>query len=63
MQSSNWRETHGIPIGSEFSRIFAEIIFQRIDNNIMQEINKRFEQHKFIDYRIYRYVDDFFIVY
>lgn len=61
MQSSNWRETHGIPIGSEFSRIFAEIIFQRIDNNIMQEIKKRFEQYKFIDYRIYRYVDDFFI--
>ncbi|HEI2833204.1 TPA: RNA-directed DNA polymerase, partial [Escherichia coli] len=34
MQRSNNNETNGIPIGSEFSRVFAELIFQRIDCNI-----------------------------
>ena len=59
MQESNWKETHGIPVGAEFSRIFAEIIFQKIDNNIEVAI----ENHKILksNFRIYRYIDDFFI--
>ncbi len=61
MQESNWKETHGIPVGAEFSRIFAEIIFQKIDNNIEVAIEK--EEHNFLksNFRIYRYIDDFFI--
>lgn len=67
MQQSNWSETHGIPIGSEFSRIFAEIILQKID----QEVEGRLETTDFkvngnnikngVDFRIRRYVDDFFV--
>ena len=67
MRESNWGETHGIPIGSEFSRIFAEIILQKID----QEVEGRLENTNFkingnnikngIDFRIRRYVDDFFV--
>lgn len=67
MQESNWGETHGIPIGSEFSRIFAEIILQKID----QEVEKKLEASSFkingnnikngIDFKIRRYVDDFFV--
>ncbi|TOB85966.1 hypothetical protein CGJ95_23980, partial [Vibrio parahaemolyticus] len=34
MQRSNNNETNGICVGSEFSRVFSEIIFQRIDINI-----------------------------
>lgn len=67
VQKSNWGETHGIPIGSEFSRIFAEIILQKID----QEVESRLEATNFkingnnikngVDFRIRRYVDDFFV--
>ena len=60
MRSSNYNETAGIPIGSEVSRIFAEIIFQEIDEQvekILQAAGLRNE----IDYAIRRYVDDFFI--
>lgn len=59
-QQSNYRETHGILVGSEFSRIFAEIILQRIDCNIVQILR---EEKIFLDvqYSIKRYVDDYFI--
>lgn len=53
MQSSNYLETNGIPIGAEVSRIFAEIILQRIDNQIHQRVNKNLA--------IRRYVDDYYI--
>jgi len=64
MQSVNERETNGIIIGPEFSRIFAEIILQYIDKNVDIEllnnpsslINKR-------NYECYRYVDDYFLFY
>ena len=38
MQSVNARETNGIVIGPEFSRIFAEIILQYIDQKVEQEL-------------------------
>lgn len=64
IQNLNYGETNGIVIGPEFSRIFAEIILQKIDKTIYEQllqldtplINKR-------DYEIYRYVDDYFIFY
>ncbi len=61
MQSVNFNETNGIVIGSEISRIFAELIFQRIDSNICKSLK---EKHGFIhnkDYAIRRYVDDYCI--
>lgn len=61
MQRSNNNETNGIPIGSEFSRVFAELIFQRIDNNIELDL---MDEHGWVntkDYVILRYVDDFIV--
>jgi len=60
MQNLNYGETHGIVIGPEFSRIFAEIILQKIDDNVYQKLKKEEKYHK-KDYEIYRYVDDFFV--
>lgn len=63
MQSVNARETNGIVIGPEFSRIFAEIILQYIDQKVEQELwEEKKLRHKFT-YECYRYVDDYFLFY
>src|SRR5690606_34955423 len=67
MQDLNANETNGITIGPEFSRIFAELILQQIDINIYEklktnDINGKNLIHK-VDYEIFRYVDDYFILY
>lgn len=62
MQTINYRETNGIIIGPEFSRIFAELILQSIDNKLEVKLLKEGLYNK-LDYRIFRYVDDFFIFY
>ncbi len=62
MQKINYNETNGIIIGPEFSRIFAEIILQDIDQAIeksLEEINYKFKR----DYFCTRYIDDYFIFY
>lgn len=66
MQACNWGETHGILIGSEFSRIFAEIILQKIDIEVVKKIeNENVDVNeklkKGIDYDIKRYVDNYFV--
>lgn len=58
----NYDETNGILIGPEFSRIFAEIILQRIDKNVEIQLTKEeapIIHHK--DYVCFRYVDDYFV--
>lgn len=64
MQSVNARETNGIIIGPEFSRIFAEIILQYIDQRVEQDLLKDSInlRHK-SNYECYRYVDDYFLFY
>ena len=62
MQSVNARETNGIVIGPEFSRIFAEIILQYIDQKVEQELFKKNHCQK-STYECYRYVDDYFLFY
>lgn len=62
MQLTNYRETNGIIIGPEVSRIFSEVILQRIDLNLidrMQESGYALSK----DYNFRRYVDDYFIFY
>lgn len=60
MQDANYKETNGILVGPEISRLFAEIIFQKIDINIikyLEEYNLFYKK----DFEIKRYVDDIFI--
>ena len=62
MQNINYGETNGILIGSEFARIFAEILLQQIDKIVAKELEIEkiwFKKH----YEIFRYVDDFYIFY
>jgi hypothetical protein len=62
MQQSNYNETNGILIGPEISRIFAEIIFQRIDSTVEQRLDSLSPSAtNGKDYTIRRYVDDIFI--
>lgn len=60
MMSINYRETNGIPVGPELSRIFAEILFQAIDDSIVEAISK-YNKKQRKDYHLRRYVDNFFI--
>lgn len=60
LQSQNHDETSGILIGSEYARVFAELVLQRVDHNV----ERRLRQHGLIpgrDYEVLRYVDDYFI--
>ena len=64
MQKMNYNETNGIVIGPEFSRIFAEIILQKIDMNIQSSLSDpKLGLDNRVDYSIYRYIDDYFIFY
>lgn len=60
MRNSNYKETNGIVVGNEVSRIFAEVILQDTDC----EVEKRLKDKSILlgkDYDIRRYVDDYFI--
>lgn len=58
IRHGNHNETNGIPIGPEVSRIFSEIIFQEIDQRVIQGLSD-LNLHQ--DYEFRRYVDDIFI--
>ena len=62
MQKMNFAETNGIVIGPEFSRIFAEIILQRVDKDVENTMKSK-EKYINKDYECYRYVDDYFLFY
>ncbi len=59
MQRSNWGETHGICVGPEASRVFAEIIFQKMDLEIEDRVAAAGIDRK--SYEFLRYVDDYFV--
>ncbi len=67
MQWSNYNETNGILIGPEISRIFAEIILQKVESNVIQSLFENDNSGKSrslrieVDYSIRRYVDDYFV--
>lgn len=62
MQKANYNETNGILIGPEISRIFAEIIFQDIDEIARERLsNSQCSYTHGVHYAIRRYVDDVFI--
>ncbi|RTI86041.1 antiviral reverse transcriptase Drt3b [Campylobacter jejuni] len=62
MQNMNYKETNGVLIGPEFSRIFAELILQKIDKLVLNKLTENKILHK-KDYVILRYVDDYFLFY
>ena len=62
MQQSNYNETNGIVVGPEISRIFAEIILQRIDIDVIDILeNKNIRLKYGVDYEVRRYIDDYFV--
>ncbi|MBW8003307.1 MAG: RNA-directed DNA polymerase [Planctomycetes bacterium] len=61
MQRSNNNETNGIPIGSEISRIFSEVIFQAVDCDVIDYLYKHHALRYDLDYVFLRYVDDYLI--
>lgn len=62
MQHSNYNETNGIVVGPEISRIFAEIILQQVDLNVLEKLSNKNIGLKFgVDYDVRRYVDDYFV--
>ncbi|MBK9238940.1 MAG: RNA-directed DNA polymerase [Acidobacteria bacterium] len=60
MQGANHKETHGIVVGPEISRIFAEIILQDIDRCVMLQLREEKLDHG-KHYAVRRYVDDFYV--
>jgi hypothetical protein len=60
LQAQNRDETSGILIGSEYARLFAEVILQRVDSNI-ETMLAELDLIRGRDYDILRYVDDYFI--
>jgi hypothetical protein len=61
MRKTNYGETNGILVGPEISRIFAEIILQRIDLAVIRKLRDIYGYRLGRDYEIRRYVDDSFI--
>lgn len=57
IRHANWNETHGIIIGPEASRIFAEIILQSVDRTIKENIPHPLGEKVIIK----RYVDDYYL--
>lgn len=60
MQRCNYNETNGIVVGPEFSRIFAEIILQDIDECVEADLRGG-GLRAGLEYDIRRYVDDYFL--
>ncbi|CAH6884972.1 Reverse transcriptase domain-containing protein [Vibrio chagasii] len=60
MQKSNKNETNGIIVGPEFSRIFAEILLQKVDLESIRKLDLNGIVYG-RDYEVCRYIDDIFI--
>ncbi len=56
IRTAKWDETHGILVGPEFSRIFAEVVLQSCDRTIRRNLASQG-----VDIQIRRYVDDFYV--
>ncbi|WLT30296.1 antiviral reverse transcriptase Drt3b [Geothrix sp. PMB-07] len=61
MRHCNHNETNGIVIGPEISRIFSEIIFQKIDLLTIKKIKEKKGMIYGEHYEFRRYVDDVYI--
>lgn len=57
IRHGNWNETHGILVGPEFSRVFAEVVLQSVD----RDFARRCEEFKSGKLVAKRYVDDYYL--
>lgn len=60
LQHINGKSSNGIVIGPEFSRLISELLLQKIDICVYNDLSIE-GLTKGIDYEIYRFVDDIFI--
>lgn len=60
LQNINGRQSNGLIVGPEFSRMIAEILLQHIDTEVMYKLMSTGLIHK-VNYMAFRYVDDIFI--
>lgn len=64
MQNMNYKETNGILIGPEISRIFSEIIFQAVDHSVEKRLaTTELNYKQGTDYYCCRYMDDYYLFY
>jgi hypothetical protein len=61
MRLANYNETNGIIVGPEISRIFAEIILQQVDVDVLGILENKNKFKYGVDFEVRRYVDDYFI--
>ncbi len=61
MQRSNYLETNGIPVGNEVSRIFAEMIFQHLDKQVLTAVLEKHGFNHGEQYSVVRFMDDYFL--
>ncbi len=60
LQRINGKQTNGIIVGPEFSRMIAEVMLQEIDYSVYNKlIEEGFE--KGVDYEVSRFVDDIYV--
>jgi hypothetical protein len=60
LQNINGRQSNGLIVGPEFSRMVAEVLLQHIDTEVMFALlGDGLERET--NYRIFRYVDDIFV--
>ncbi|MHA6731474.1 antiviral reverse transcriptase Drt3b [Devosia sp. A369] len=60
MQKMNYNETNGIVVGSEVSRVCAEIVLQSVDSRLHSRLHQK-NLLNGVDYSIKRYVDDYIV--
>lgn len=63
MTDANLGDQHGIIVGPEFSRVFAEILLQSIDCEVKNKLKIEHSVFENSDYVVKRYVDDYFLFY
>lgn len=60
MQKINFKETNGIVVGPEISRVISEMLLIHIDRKLLLYLEDKNLYHQ-KDYVIYRFLDDYFI--
>jgi hypothetical protein len=60
LQNINGRQSNGLIVGPEFSRMIAEVMLQQVDTEVkLFLLGKGMEHGR--NYRVFRYVDDIFV--